>query len=218
MVLASCGGPASTLDPAGPRAAVISELHWIMATIATAVCVLVGALLIWAVVRSRGAAAEPDLAPSGSMRDRLLIVGGGILLPLLVLPLIWVLTLRAGLAVARPRMPIQLTVEIVGRQWYYEVRYLAHGVSVRDELRLPADTAVLLRVTAADVIHSFWIPRLMGKIDMIPGRINERWVEGRPGTYLAECGEFCGLHHAAMRMPVVVEPQAGFQAWLEEHR
>jgi cytochrome c oxidase subunit 2 len=209
-LLASCGGVASTLDPAGPRAARIAELTWLMTGIAALVYVLVLAILFVAIFRrsKRGQRRWP-------LSDTAMIVGGGILLPAIILPILWVATLRDMRALAEPPSSPTVTIDVIGHQFGYEVRYEEHGVVLRNEMRIPVGKPILLRVTSTDVIHSFWVPRLMEKVDMIPGRINERWFEAtEPGSYLVECAEFCGLLHAKMQMRIVAEPPDAFEAWL----
>lgn len=171
------------------------------------VVALVAALLGIAIARR----SRPEIWREGRISDSALIVGGGILLPALVLPLLWAVTLRDMRALTDPRSPPALTIEITAHQWWYEVRYPEHGLMFRDELFIPAGQTVLLRVTSTDVIHSLWIPRLNGKIDMIPGRTNELRLEAsRPGSYPVLCAEFCGLRHADMRMRVTAETPAAF--------
>ncbi|HKY50772.1 MAG TPA: cytochrome c oxidase subunit II [Candidatus Limnocylindria bacterium] len=206
---AACGGDASTLDPAGPYAARIADLAWLMTGMSVLVVVLVAAFLGIALVRR----SRPEIWREGRISDGAIIVGGGILLPALVLPLLWAVTLRDMRALTDAGSPPAVTIEITAHQWWYEIRYPEHGRTYRDEVFIPAGQTVLLRVTSSDVIHSLWIPRLNGKIDMIPGRINELRVEAsRPGSYPVLCAEFCGLHHADMRMRVTAETPAAFGA------
>jgi cytochrome c oxidase subunit 2 len=135
-------------------------------------------------------------------------------LPLVVLPLIWTLTL-VSMRQAAERPEPAVTIEVTAHQWWYEVRYPGSGVVLQDELRIPAGRPVLLRLQSADVIHSFWVPRLAGKMDMIPGRTNELVLEAtRPGRYFGQCAEFCGLWHARMHFEVVAEEPAAFERWL----
>jgi cytochrome c oxidase subunit 2 len=206
----ACRGEGSVLDPAGPRAASISDLAWLMTAIGIAVYVLVLAALLVAVVRRHR---ETPL-----VRDSVVIVGGGVVLPLLVLPVLWVATLLPMRDLAMRAEPA-VTIEVVGHQWWYEVRYPDRGIVLRDEMHIPAGRGVLLRLTSADVIHSFWAPRLAGKMDMIPGRTTELWIEAaRPGTYLVQCSEFCGLWHARMRMEIIADTPDVFARWLEQAR
>jgi cytochrome c oxidase subunit 2 len=210
LAITACQGDASTLDPAGPRAATIARLAWVMTAAGVLVFVLVMAALLVAIRRS-SSGAPVVAAPS----DARIIVAGGIVLPAIVIPLLWAMTLSDIASTAAPPSSPVLTIEVTGHQWWYEVRYVDQGVSLVNEMRIPAGRVVALRITAADVIHSFWIPRLSGKIDMIPGRVNEYWVQAdEPGRYPVVCAEFCGLWHARMRMEVVAEPPEDFDRWL----
>jgi cytochrome c oxidase subunit II len=214
VLLAGCRGAASTLEPSGPRAALAADLWWLMFWLSVAIFAVVLAVLAAAVVRGLRQRRDAD---SVVVDDNLLIVGGGIVLPLIVLPVLWVATLRGMRADAAPPAPSMLTVEVVGRQWAYEVRYPQQGITLANEMRLPAGQPVTLRVSSTDVIHSFWVPRLMGKVDMLPGKVNETWLlAAEPGTYLVECAEFCGLWHAKMHMSIVAEPPAQFATWLAD--
>jgi cytochrome c oxidase subunit II len=199
-------------DPAGFRAERIAELAWLMTALAAAVLVLVGALLAVAIVRG--------VRRSGPIRasETWLIVGGGIVLPALILPVLWVRTLVDMRDLARPPEPPALTIAVTGRQWSYEVRYPDQGITLTNEMRIPAGRVVLLRLTSDDVIHSFWAPRLFDKMDMIPGRTTELWLSARAGTYRVQCSEFCGLWHARHHMDIVVMPEAEFDRWAGERR
>jgi cytochrome c oxidase subunit II len=213
-----CRSPLSTLDPAGPQASAIAGTWWIMLALALVVYAGVLAALFYAIYRPRRGGDGQDRSAS-RFAGTALIAGGGILVPLAILPIVWWVTLSTMATLSAPPRTPALTVEVVAHQWWYEVRYPDHQVALVDELRLPAGTPVLVRVTSADVIHSFWIPRLAGKLDMIPGKVNELWLEAaQPGEYLGQCGEFCGLMHAVMRLRVVVEPEDQFAAWLAANR
>jgi cytochrome c oxidase subunit 2 len=108
----------------------------------------------------------------------------------------------------------QLTIEVIGHMWWWEVRYPG-GVETANEIHVPVGETVRFEVSSVDVIHSFWVPELAPKIDMIPGRTNVLDVRAeRPGTYRGQCAEFCGLQHANMALFVVAEARAEFDAWL----
>lgn len=189
-ILAACAGETSTLDPAGTRAASAIELHWIMFAMAGLVMAIVLGLLAWALVR-RGR--EEDRFQSGLG----LIVLGGIVLPLAMLPVVWAITVGTMAAEARPDGPAVATIEVTGRQWSYEVRCEGADETALNEIHIPVGQPVVLRVTSDDVIHSLWIPRLAGKQDMVPGEVHELWLEAsEPGVYVGQCAEFCGEHHA----------------------
>ncbi|HEX4743496.1 MAG TPA: cytochrome c oxidase subunit II [Candidatus Limnocylindria bacterium] len=205
-------GPGSVLDAAGPRAARIAELTWLLTALGAAVFLIVVALLLVVIVRSmRGSARPIRRLPS----DLAIIVAGGIVLPAIVLPFLWAVTLRDMRALAEPPGPPELTIEVVGHQFGYLVRYPGRDPIAADTIRIPVGRTVVVRVSSSDVIHSFWVPRLMEKVDMIPGRTNERWVVAdRAGRYLLQCAEFCGLYHARMRAWIEALPPAEFDAWL----
>ncbi len=216
LLLVGCQGAGSTLEPSGPRGAQAANLWWLMFWLSVAIFALVLAVLGYAFVRA--GRARGDDAPA-AIDDNFLIVAGGIVLPIVILPILWVATLRGMSVDAEPSVPAALTVEVLGRQWGYEVRYPQQGLTLANEMRLPAGQPIELRVTSADVIHSFWVPRLMGKVDMLPGKVTRTWLQAdEPGTYLVECAEFCGLWHARMHMSIVAEPPAQFAAWLATPR
>lgn len=109
-----------------------------------------------------------------------------------------------------------MIVDVTGRQWQWEFRY-PDGLRVTQEAHIPTDRKIQFRITSVDVIHSFWIPRLSGKLDAVPGRHNAIWVKtDKAGVYLGQCAEFCGLGHADMLARVVAEPEAQFVKWVED--
>ena len=195
-VLAACSGRTSTLDPAGPRAESAIDLHWIMFWLAAAVMVIVLGLLGWSLVR-RGR--EEDRLQGGLA----VVVLGGIVLPLAMLPVVWAVTIGTMGAEATPDGGEVVTIEVTGSQWSYEVRCEGAETSTRNEIHIPVGEPVVLRVTSTDVIHSLWVPRLAGKQDMVPGEVHELWLEAsESGTYLAQCAEFCGDGHTHHTMTV----------------
>jgi cytochrome c oxidase subunit 2 len=112
-----------------------------------------------------------------------------------------------------------LVVEVVGHQYWWEVRYPAEGITVRDELHLPVGRPVNLQLRSADVIHSFWVPALAGKLDLLPDRTNTLVLEAdEPGEHRSRCAEFCGLEHTKMVLRVVAEPEERFASWVAERR
>ena len=134
--------------------------------------------------------------------------------PLVVLAALWVLVLHDIGALSDPGTQ-RLTVDVIGHQWWWEVRYPQQGVVTANDVHIPVGQPVELRLSTADVLHSFWVPELTGKTDMIAGRINHMTVEAsNAGVYRGQCAEFCGLQHANMIFFVVAEPPATFQQWL----
>lgn len=206
--LAACG-PQAPLDAWGPQAERIAELSWLLfaggGVILTLVVVLTAAA-VWAPRSWRARMGRPGF-----------VVGMGIVFPAVTLGALLVHTLGIARALAlfgggEP----PLRVEIVGRQYWWEMRYLESGAVTANELRIPRGRDVELVLTSADVIHSVWIPNLHGKLDMIPGRANAlRLRADRAGVLRGQCTEFCGRQHALMAFAVVVEEPPAFEAWLQ---
>jgi cytochrome c oxidase subunit II len=207
LLLAGCAGPQSALDPRGPQAAAIAELWWIMAGVGTLLLVLVVALALYATLRA------PERRPA--LDSRLLIIGGGLVLPTVLLGALLVHGTRVGGALVARADETPLQIEVSGRQWWWQVRYPQAGFTGANELRIPVGRTVEIALTSEDVIHSFWVPRLAGKTDLIPGRVNLiRLRADEAGAYPGQCAEFCGLLHAHMRFMVVAMEADAFDAWL----
>jgi cytochrome c oxidase subunit 2 len=207
--LSACSGPQSALVPAGRDAALIADLLWVM---------IVGALFVWIAVVAIAIYTIRVVESHSQRTAALLILGGGVAVPTIVL--------GALIAYGMPLLPRVLTVgadrgmsiHITGKQWWWRVQYRTpYGLTeTANELRLPVGERVELLLSSPDVIHSFWVPSLAGKMDMIPGRLTRLALEPtRTGTFRGTCAEYCGASHALMAFSVVVmEPQA-FRAWLE---
>ena len=183
--------------------------------IAAAVVVLVAALILVGIARrGRDAATGPE--PRWTMR---LVVAGGVVFPVIVLSLLWVLTLRDVSALSRPETDPTVTVEVTGYRWWWEIRYPDEDVTTANEMHIPAGTPVRVRLLSGDVIHSFWVPQLGPKVDLIPGRTNTTWLQAdHPGVYRGQCAEYCGLQHANMAFSVIADAPADFQAWVARER
>jgi cytochrome c oxidase subunit 2 len=228
------GAPQSTFDPAaGSGAALIHELS--LALYIGAAVIFLGVMLLLA--RAVFSAARPVVA-------RRWLVGGGLLFPVATLSVLLVYALAVGnalssfnvegplrflldcisgpsraLGASAPRAG-EMHIEVVGRQWWWEVRYVnavpgAKPIVLANELRLPAGRAVEVFLTSEDVIHSFWVPSLAGKVDMIPGRRNRLVLKSDvPGAHRGQCAEYCGGQHALMSFVVEVVPEAQFEPWI----
>ncbi len=136
-----------------------------------------------------------------------------------VIPAVIVIGLSIGsirsLQVLTDTADAPMTIEVTGHQWFWQFRYPNDDLQVRDEVHIPTNTKVKFAITAADVIHSFWVPALSGKMDAVPGRKNEIWmIAPEPGTFQGQCAEFCGLHHGDMLLKVVAEPPDRVKAWI----
>ncbi len=142
------------------------------------------------------------------------VIGGGIIFPAIVIALTYGLTLAAMRAQASAG-PGELVIEVIGHQWWWEVRYPNDQIITANEIRIPAGQPVTLRLTSNDVIHSFWVPELNGKLDLNPQQTNTLVIEAdQPGEYRGQCAEFCGVQHAKMALLVIAEAPAAFQAWV----
>src|SRR5690606_34934645 len=192
------------------------ELSWILFAMGGAVFALVVVLLLYAIFRRH----RPPLPPSAAADRRATrwIVIGGVAFPGVVLSAFFPYVLRVQRATQRPPEDAALTIEVRGYRWWWEVRYFSDdgqpAFETANEIRIPVGQPVRVRLTSADVIHSFWVPRLQGKLDMIPGRVNETWIQAdAPGVYRGQCAEYCGHQHAKMALLVVAEPPDAFAAW-----
>lgn len=203
------------LDPQGPAVANIANLWWIMFWLGTAVFLVVTGLLLFIVFTHRrpGPRLEPDLSAPDRHRW---IWWGGVIVPSIILATTLFFTLRSHIALAFPPTPTPLTIEVIGRQWWWEVRYPEQQITTANEIYIPVGQPVNVRLATADVIHSFWVPELNGKMNMIPGKTNTLWLQAdKPGIYRGLCTEFCGIQHAKMQYMVVAVPPDEFAAWLE---
>lgn len=207
MALAACEGRQSVLAPAGEDAQALAQLFWVMLAGAVALWLLVnGAFLFVTRIRPR---------PISRALAEGLIVGGGVVFPVIVLAAL----LSWGL-MAMPDMRAPgdaLRVHVGGEQWWWRVAYETPGGEVvsANEVRLPTGARSEIVLTADDVIHSFWVPALGGKTDMIPGRVNRMSLAPtEPGVYRGQCAEFCGLSHAEMALEAVAMEPDAFAAWL----
>jgi cytochrome c oxidase subunit 2 len=213
-VLGGCGSGQSTLSPHSGAEHSITTLWWVMFGGACVGLTVITVLLLLGWIRRNRA----SLPFGGSERAATrLVVGLGIATPIVLLTalFVWsdVFVIRSTAAPAPGSTAI--TVHVIGHQWFWEVRYDGGQASTANELHIPVKTRVNVVGTTADVIHSLWVTELNRKIDLIPGRTNRVLLYAdRPGTYLGQCAEFCGLQHAHMEIVVVAEARARFEQWL----
>jgi cytochrome c oxidase subunit 2 len=216
----------SALSPAGPQAGRIISLWWMMFYVTGAVFLIVMAFLLAALVRRRrpygGEAADvPDIRPEPAGERRMShAVLAGVGLTVVILFVFLVRSYVTGRALDSLHEQEHLTVSVVGHQWWWEVRYdnstAAYVLTTANEIHLPVGRPVLFKLTSTDVIHSFWVPNLHGKTDLVPGHENVTWLKAeQEGTYRGQCAEFCGHQHAHMAFTVVVEPYEKFKAWYD---
>ncbi|HEX7964161.1 MAG TPA: cytochrome c oxidase subunit II [Gammaproteobacteria bacterium] len=211
--------PLAYLTTAGPAADPLTHLGWLMGGVSIAVIVIVALLLVWALARRRpGGEAGRTL-----QRDRgglsFIYIGVGATVVVLGVCMGW--NLAAIAKVRRPPRPAAFTVQVTAHQWWWEVEYPDGADPHRDfltanEIHIPAGEPVRLELRSPDVIHSFWVPKLAGKMDVIPGQINVAWMQAdRPGVYRGECSVLCGAQHAHMAFQVIADTPDGFKAWKE---
>jgi cytochrome c oxidase subunit 2 len=212
LLLAACSDKApSTLDPKGPAAESISRVWWLMFGLATAVYIVVGGLIIVGALRGRGT--EGRGRPS-KITDRAFIIIGGLVVPSLILGVLAVVTVASTDALTKPEKN-PLKIEVRGYRWWWEVRYPEQRFTTANEVRIPVGRPVEIGLRTNDVLHSFWVPELAGKVDLIPGQRNIIRIEAKePGDYRGLCAEFCGVQHAKMMFLVRAERPADFERWL----
>lgn len=197
--------------PFGPAASRINELWWVMFWIAVVVCAVVFVLLGLAIARRAGERSRP-------LSTRFVVFAGAVI-PAVILVGLLVYSLGTNRVLAAPPADEAVTVEVIGHQWWWEVRYPESGVVTANEIVIPVNAPVRLELSSVDVIHSLWVPALNGKMDLIPGQTTTLPLEAsEPGEYFGFCAEFCGLQHAKMNLLVVAREQADFEQWLSSQQ
>jgi cytochrome c oxidase subunit 2 len=208
LALGGCSGPQSTLVPAGPAAQSIHLLGLFMYGGAALVTLLVAALMLVPFIRRN----------HRPVRQKLFL-WGGVALPAVTLTAMIPFIAVTGVSVREPVAADGRRIVVTGHQYWWDVAYLRpdglQPARTANEIRLPVGEPVEIELRAHDVIHSFWIPALAGKTDMIPGRVNRMTIQAdRAGVWRGQCAEYCGLQHALMAFDVTAEPAADFDAWL----
>lgn len=205
----------SALNPHGTGASHIAELWWVMFGFGTAVFLLVVALLFAALFRGRRGTSETEPDPVSGDAGRTWPIFGGIVMPLVIIGIVFGYSIYTLANIENSSKKPPIKIEVVGRRWWWEVKYPDQGVTTANEIHLPVGVPVQIQLQTADVIHSFWVPELHGKMDLIPTRINNIVLQANDtGVYRGECAEFCGLQHAHMGFMVVVQNQHDFDTWI----
>ena len=210
--------PQSTFGPEGPVAEQQLGLFWIIFWIAAVVFILVEGALIFLIFRYRRRPGQEGLPPQIHGNTKIEIIWT--IVPALLLIAVAIPTYMTIAEQHEPPedLPV-LNVDVVGHQWWWEFRYPDLGVLTANELHIPLNTAVVARLLSGDVIHSFWIPKLAGKVDVVPNQGNSFWFAApREEVYFGQCAELCGVAHANMRFRVVAESQEKFDLWVEEQK
>lgn len=205
------------LESAGPEAAAVIKLWWVLFGIGSVVLLTVTALLLIGCFRT-----DPGTGTRTSERalGRPLVIGTFATIFLLVVLLVAAHEHSQPLAEERDEA---ITIEVVGKRWWWEVVYLDENgdrlFETANEICVPVGTPVRLRLTSDNVIHSFWVPKLGGKMDLVPGRTNYLWLRAdQPGAYRGQCAEFCGVQHALMAFYVIAKPAEEFADWMDAQR
>jgi cytochrome c oxidase subunit II len=212
--------PMAFLTGAGPVASAQAMLGWWLLVVSAVVVVVVTVLVLAGAFRPHSS--ETPTVERDGTGVRWVVVGG-MIVPAIVLTLTFAFTIATENATAAPPKVAGMTVEIIGHRWWWEVRYAGGGsaetVITANEIHVPVGAPVRLELSSADVIHSFWIPRLAGKTDVVPGQRNVAWIQAdKPGVYRGACTEYCGLQHSNMAAFVVAESPAQFKQWMDAQR
>jgi cytochrome c oxidase subunit II len=219
VVNAGCEGNQSMFNPQGPAARSIAGFGWLLIGISIAVYVAVLVALGWALVRRR----RPDDDQPAATNQLTLAIASAVAVTAATLVTLTISSEAVGRSLTTPTGPGAITADVIGHQWWWEFQY--RDVSPQDfvtspnELHIPVGTNVVLKAQSRDVIHSFWVPNLQGKRDLIPGQVTSVWIQAdKPGVYRGQCAEFCGHQHAKMAFVVVAEPMGAFLEWIRNQR
>jgi cytochrome c oxidase subunit 2 len=214
LALAACSDDSpSALDGKGPEARRIAGVSWLMFGLAAVVYVLVAGFNVMAIVRGRRRPAD-DANPARQPKDDTFICFGGIVAPVVILAVLAVVTIRTTQDLRAVEQG-ELRIQVAAKRWWWDVRYPDAGVATANEIHIPAGRPIDIELTSDNVIHSFWVPELAGKVDTIPGQVNHLRLKAvEPGTYRGACAEYCGIQHANMSYLVIADPPAEFDRWL----
>jgi cytochrome c oxidase subunit 2 len=211
--------PMNFLSGAGTRANLTLPLTWGVLGISIAVVTIISLLTLVGVWRRADRSADAlALRPHRRNASMWLYVGLGLSTAVLVLSMVWTVLVLRQISGSPPSTA--MTIEVTGQQWWWKVRYLnddpSRILTTANEIHIPTGTPVRVKLIAADVIHSFWVPQLGGKTDAIPGQTNVTWIQAdRPGRYRGQCSEYCGVQHAHMAFEVVAQAPGDFARWLD---
>ncbi len=228
LLLTSCAGhQQSVVDPAGPQSGRVDTLWWSFFWLLGAIFVIVMVLTVMTLARRhRGFGQEPletihKASEETESRLRQVVTGATITTIVILFVLI-----IASVGIGKANSELQnkknpLTIQVTGNQWWWQIQYLNRDptqiLTTANEMHIPVGRPIQIRGISNDVIHSFWVPNLNGKRDLIPSHVTTEWIEAdRPGVYRGQCAEFCGLQHAHMAIWVIAEPEDKFDAWMKE--
>jgi cytochrome c oxidase subunit 2 len=217
-------GVTSIFRPRAQPAQEIRELSLLVLAICATIFLVVAGLLAYTIVRFRQRAGDETSEPAQVYGSNQIELAWTVLPILIVFVLILVTARSIANIQNRKPPPSALQATVVGHQWWWEIRYPELGIVTANELHVPASGGgisrpTFLKLQSADVAHSFWVPQLAGKTDLIPNRDNLMWIEPTvPGTYLGNCAEYCGTQHARMLIRVIVHTPEEFEHWVAEQK
>ena len=210
LLVTGCQGERaqSALHPAGPASQAITALWWVLLAVCGIYTAGTFALFFYAIFRPK----QEQAAPYGG---NLFILTGGVILPFFVLLGLLLYSVHATTRLQTPETG--LTIRVVGHRFWWEVEYPEYGIVNANELHIPVGEPVRLELTSGDVVHSFWVPQLHGKVDMFPDLTTRLWLQAdQEGVYRGQCAEFCGVQHARMAFHVFAKTPKEFAAWVAE--
>jgi cytochrome c oxidase subunit 2 len=217
--LVSCQTPQSTLNPGGPAAGKISTLEWTVLILFCIVGVIMCGLLLWVAVRKRGSLDWHERWDIGGGQSWITI--GGFAIPFVILSFVFVYGLADMRAFPIYDGSVKPQIKVIGHQWWWEIHYIGGPVQrqfiTANEIHIPVGRPVDIELDTGDVIHSFWVPTLHGKVDLIPKQPNYIRIQAdHEGTFHGQCAEYCGEEHARMMIIVVAQKPQDYQAWLDQ--
>ncbi len=216
--------PTSIFDPAATPAHSVYGLSMLVLSVTLGIFLIVAGLMLYALIRYRHRPGDSDQEPAqiyGSNQIEL----SWTVIPILIVVMLFLSTTRVILGTgAIPKPDAAMDVTVIGHQFWWEYRYPKLGVVTANELHIPISdlakpTPTYLTMSSADVSHSFWVPRLAGKMDVIPNRVNTMWIDPQQtGLYLGQCAQYCGTQHAKMLLRVYAQTPEEFAAWVEQQK
>ena len=216
--------PTNIFDPAATPAHSVFGLSMLVLSITLVIFLIVAGLLLYALIRYRQRTTDSDREPAqiyGSNQIEL----SWTVIPILIVVMLFLTTTRVILGTqAIPKPDSAMDVTVIGHQYWWEYRYPKLGIVTANELHIPISnptkpTPTYLTMSSADVSHSFWVPRLAGKTDLIPNRINTMWIDPQqPGLYLGQCAQYCGIQHAKMLLRVYAQSPEDFASWVNQQK
>jgi cytochrome c oxidase subunit 2 len=211
-------------DPASAPANEIASYALLVIGICAALFLVVGGLTFYALLRFRARPGDDEREPPQIYASSQIEIAWTVV-PIVIVFLLALVTARTILVLQKDEAPIgSLEITAIGHQWWWEFHYPEYGFTTANELHIPLSDPsdpwpTFLDLQSQDVIHSFWVPRLSGKTDVVPNRTNHLWMAPtQPGVYVGQCAEYCGTQHAGMLLRVVVESRADFERWVERQR